>query len=1551
MQAYVVLLTALLFVGAVALDVTMSSCNPLCDYSITLNDADIVNPSRFLFTLSPLDFALQTVIISDSANRKSVIQPTRQYGLYEVSLSGFVAPLSVRFSLPSTLPTAFAAVGVACFEGSNSSELLCRYLPSTSHANIPNYTTSVVKRPDGKYSLYFRFPYLVSFTDVLGQYKALVSINDVLSVDVNATMCQLATRWYGMQAIECYPLVSYAPNSMYPTLPYEAYIPLSTYSYARASAMDPQSLVNSYFKAYYPKPHQALLQHIAQFAQVTFDPVDMEKFKLSPRDPIVAPTEIPTLEKDRLFSDYMSLRSPDASWIANIAPTLPPFVRGFFATMMRSSTQSLDVSVDAETSNSQRTLSVDNLSSTHVSSSLPVDVVPQSYALERIRSSNLPVDVMTVIILVSGEQGFCKYDSLLLSLNMTLDASDQFVSEYASCVPQLPGNISCALKATVPRNPDGSSTIVVYSTAFSRAEALGVTITHIIPLKAALTVFPGVPIDTTSLAVDVTRLEPRLRVFNALGVSSKAKPPSYDATSGQYIASPYSDSSLSKSYSALTNVLDNQFISVEIGCLLEHTDIALNGNACTRTSKRTFKCPLTYTLSQALDNNPYSVNMSPFTWHRDVAYRVSPVVLKRMLTEDTTAMLETGKLDVHELQAFSFTVENPSATVNLENTTLVADLHTLTAPRLLYPSVDHFVFNLTLPLFEDAHVKSLSIDASFTPRVNVSVETSELDPTTAVPMTCYTVSAFAVACSLNAETAATRGQVNVTVPHMSPPVTPLTVPVSMSIYTGTDISMCGGYDPVEAAPAALLVTGGASVFASSASGAFVTADADIAAARRHLQQLAAEWRAGSKQQAQRFQATSAVGTVAVASALESLLPADWSLAHMSTAAAVPVTNPWNPATEGGASWALSTSVIWVWPVLGAMLLLIAAYRLHKWLNRKGAPTHPDKTVVTSVKVAENLYDAQTALETKQSTTQPASVQQPQPHAAHEISYSDTVIDIQYSASSESSESAEDLSEMEVESVEFDMTSLQTTHKVESSLAPMSSRSVETQFSQSSSLDFARAYSPSIPYTEPLVHLFRHEDFSAALLSSRSAHTEVIEAYSFSARSSTSYFAFPNHAFSDSVSRQIQEESEYPPSPAFSLALVSAAPVASASPVLSVNISSIRSSIIDMDEINFSVIAEEERVSPISFISTTLQGSFPSEVSESMTFSSSDMKTSESSHDSIDSPVSLSPEDKPLMSDTYFSPRNDATNTIVTLDELLSPAQSSVSTPFLQPEYGHMGIDFTRPYMYSSGLVAVHDFLAAAFILPTVSQIRSAQKDPIPQLVFPPPPLPVWNVVFDPFAPHKYMIVHDAAVRVHPHVPIYKIRPKEVPYRPLKNALDVCVRPPLPVYTSFNPEAVVRAEDYYALADCESLISSPRASEKDSLSNSGELSSGRNSLLSCMSSSSLRNDIMHILGQNEPISPPSTKGFRSFRMPLKHMTRPEIIRAQPRYDTAPYPAPPQYLHPSDANPHDQARYAAWLGVTGYQYFECQRLHVPDRGVVERITPQNLLPSVDERPTSA
>jgi len=147
----------------------------------------------------------------------------------------------------------------------------------------------------------------------------------------------------------------------------------------------------------------------------------------------------------------------------------------------------------------------------------------------------------------------------------------------------------------------------------------------------------------------------------------------------------------------------------------------------------------------------------------------------------------------------------------------------------------------------------------------------------------------------------------------------------------------------------------------SVSAPFTTAYADIHATRRDMRKLAAKLRARNDRtplslpdaHVQSHRSPMPMSNV------EGLLPADWSLAFMATTADMPVTDLWSAYATASTSWALSTAVVWLWPTLGALLLLVVVHRVHKWRARKGVSVHPHYEVpATGANAAENALDMQ-----------------------------------------------------------------------------------------------------------------------------------------------------------------------------------------------------------------------------------------------------------------------------------------------------------------------------------------------------------------------------------------------------------------------------------------------------------------------------------------------------------------------------------------------------------------------------------------------------------------
>ena len=940
-----------------------SACNPDCNYTISLESNSWTNDSSlFLFTLTPLEHDLKSVFIVDASSSGVTVPLSTRYGMYSVSLAGYTAPLSLRFTASTA---GNSSVGVVCREDLISSETTCEYLPTTYVAPI-SYQASVF-HSDSVSALRFALPYPAL------NYKAIIRKNGIFSVNETVSSCKLDSATSSTD-LECLLNVSISTTGMSdPLLPYEAQIPLQTYSYSRASLAPTLPLLHLSYLVQDSVSPQTLLTHISQFASITLDPLDSSRFSITgpSSDPSTTPAPVTTA----IVTNTVVLTPVVVDWRA-VSPPLASACLGIV--LCTKARQNFLFSTSAAETVSVR----DTLIPESMSLSMAMNRLPTSHDY----SAGVQ-DANTAVLVVAFEQGYRVRDTLIFAFDLDLISADVFLSDTADCVLRLPHNITCTLKTDIPRNADGLSIFSVHSEAFARAEDLNITVTHLVPTMASMgqSGDPTIEPVLAPLATKAARLLTHLSTFNNVDLTSVPWPESYDPVSDQLVSFPFSDSFVSLAPSDPAFVLTNQLIHVEVGCLLEKSHISINNSPCTRVSDRSFSCALVHDVLDALSGQVPSVTLDKFVWHHDMAYRSSPIVLKRILTTSSGAKmtLESSKFNVHAPENFFFEFNNLSLTIMLENTTLTADLHGNQAPRLFYPSVDRLVLNVTEPLFKNAAGETLNIIGSFTPLIPVASDPSaivdagmvswQLDPAAAVPLECYPVSTFAVACLLTAETASKRGRVSVSVTHDQPLVTPKKISVSASIYTGTDISACGGYNPVEVTAAALSnvesIDASPRVDAMSTSAAFVAPQDDILAARSEMRRLAMKWRTGNERSSRHLHNALqtpdahmlASHSMMPTSIVDGLLPADWSLAFMATTADVHVVDLWStPATASRTtSWALSPGLIWLWPTLGAILLLIVVYRVHKWRTRKGVSIHPHYVAsATNMNAMENTLDMQ-----------------------------------------------------------------------------------------------------------------------------------------------------------------------------------------------------------------------------------------------------------------------------------------------------------------------------------------------------------------------------------------------------------------------------------------------------------------------------------------------------------------------------------------------------------------------------------------------------------------
>ena len=1553
--------------------------------------------SRFLFTVAPLDYELSSVSVSDVTSGESTVQLLQQYGLHVLPLTDYRAPLWIRFSLPSVLPTTNVVTGVGCFENAATSEVTCRYLPRID-LSPPQFHTSVVQLDAemGTYALYFKLPYLPRSTDADSPYSAMIAWNGIFTVNTTEVPCTSdSTDTY----LQCSLVVT--PSSSNDTsLPYEAYLPLSTYSYARASIATPQSLITLSFTITDTTPLASMLDYIAQYAHIDMDANDSQLFSLSSLDVTKSPSSIVYPDETAAATTFQ-MTSPDMNFTANAPPAQPMFVRAL--------------------------LGVFDLNT-----------------VENNAHKIFPAEAIVGVLLVAGEQGFRKRDTLRLTVNVDLQADDIFLSDYADCVPIFPRSITCVVLKTVPRDETGSSVFAVNSKAFERVNALSVSVTHLVPSAMSMSENPGLDVVTTSMAVNETELETHFQAFENIAIMSTPRPPEYDMSLDDFIYSPYYDGSVSNFLPATTNILSNQYITVEVGCLLEGYYLSANYNSCTRMYNRVFRCDFNYGLADALNANPFTLMIRPFTWHEDINYRVSPVALKRVLADDPRIALETRSIPIHMTQPFSFRVTNAAAAITHTNATLTADLFAEGAPRLLYPSVDRFVFNGTAPLFEDISGEAVTITGAFTPRVEVTAEATdgssdvikswELDTAAAVPLECFSLSLYAVLCLLTAETGATRGQITITVAYSQLRIKDHNITVSMSIYTSTDINDCGGYNPVEAASTITPDTKSKQTKASvgsSSSDRFVTAAADIAAARRHTRRLAKQWSARQAKQASLLRVTNSASLLnAAVTDTEDMLPPEWKLAYMYTTADVAVTLSGHNTASTGTFWAFTPAVVWLWPVLGVMLLSFIAYRIWKYQQRKLAKTHPYNS--TSVKTVEGCKEAFSeygidacvqmaemtpgivAAETYEKasstvTMEPVQSLENTSHSesqyespsfiAHSestehlqfdalddndshsrISVSATVIDIQCGSEDAHTPTTQLGSGTSIATLYPDGMSMPASSSPSSRDARNTYHYVEPHISRQPvpTMPSKRACgsASSLPPTAP----WAYELVSADSMTTRSAHTDFIEAYSFSTKSSSemSFNFLTLQYLVDTTSVSSLENTN--PSfggdfavhsrfgtpdyrPVADQHLIAPSPLAAGAPVVQDSTSPDISSKLDVVNGLKEESSDAFNVTPmLPPLQLWKQSSFHSLPLEDLSARSSYYSALDSYRSGLDLVYERSRSPKAHYINlenaiTLLRLPSSATDISMSSCHYSSPSQPTVSNASSNPEAlvtnsYHLPtedeIKLKAPLENEAvpALVRIHDFLHPAFVMPPVPLEHYARVAPPPMVVLPPSPFQPTDVAYDPFAQHKLMVIRDTAVRLYPDVPVYKAYRKPAQYRAVSNVLDVCSHPPVLVAQSTNPYAQVYAEDYHSIFAQEDLISSPMVSQRDSMMNSETMSYDRNSF-TCTSTSSLRNDIAQIIRYAEPSS--HNNGL-AFRAPPAKLFEPGVYKQQlDGASTTPFPLPPADMLPPSMNPVEQAKYAAWLGVTGYQLYQCEPAPEADQGPLDDVVSQRP-PSVLEDKSS-
>ena len=971
---------SLTFLRLNAIDIRFSSYNGGCNYTILLENNTWTNDSSlFLFTFTPLEHDLKSVFIANSESPGVVVPLSKRYGMYSISLVGYTVPLSLQFSASTT---GTGSVGVVCRQDLISSETTCEYVPTTYVSPI-SYQASVL-HADSVSALRFALPYPAL------KYMATIRKNGIFSVNETESACNFDSTTSSTE-VECLLSVSISTTGTSdPLLPYEAQLPLLTYSYSRASLAPTLHIINLSYLVQDSVSPQTLLTHISQFASITLDPLDSSRFVVT--GPSSDPTNTPAPVTDAVITNSVTLSPAAVDWRAD---TPPAQSNGLGILFTKACDQEVHGAVhthgDSAGIDSMVMKTSRNTYERHVTSLVSENVAAdscESHDKSPMIKPELKVDqfvpgVITGILVVAFEQGYRVHDMLMLNLDLPLNATDEFLSEEADCVIVLPSNITCVIKTDVPRNDEGISLFAVYSQAFLRAENLSISVTQMVPSLAAVVQPDNHPLDNTSatpVAANATHLLTKYKAFDNVDVYSFPWPELYDPMLDQPISLPYYDSSLRMLQMEIPYDLTNQLIHVEVGCLLEKPLLRSNLNLCTRIADRIYSCPLADHVVDALINNDHSVYMKKFTWHTSVSQRSSPVVFKRVLASDSRIILETSKIDIHAPIGFNFRVSNVTMTIMRENTTLTADMHSNQWPRLFYPSVDRFVLNVTAPLFQETS-STFSLTSTFTPLIQEVSETATVDDTSsemwqldlaaAIPLECYPVSAYAIACVLTAETATKHGRINISVAHEHPHVTPSSISVSAAIYAGTDVSTCGGNNPVQAGLTAFETLDSTNESDSvtraraKVTGAFVTDDADIAAARKHMRGLVAQWRASRDQQhgGLRGSSLSNLSSMASVGNIGDILPADWWLACMVTTSDVHVADLWSaPATAGSTtSWALSTAVIWLWPTLGAVLLLLVVYRVYKWRCRKVvriSPIYAAPPSVTHENAAGNTLDMQ-----------------------------------------------------------------------------------------------------------------------------------------------------------------------------------------------------------------------------------------------------------------------------------------------------------------------------------------------------------------------------------------------------------------------------------------------------------------------------------------------------------------------------------------------------------------------------------------------------------------
>jgi len=667
-----------------------SACNSDCNYTISLENNYWINDSLFLFTLAPLEHDLKSVFIIDASSSGVTVPLSKRYGMYCLSLAAYSVPLSLHFSASIS---GSSSVGVVCREDLLSSEKTCEYVPTTYVAPI-GYQFSVF-HSDSMYALRFFLP------DPALSYEATIRKNGLFSVNETASACQPDSSSSSTD-LRCLLNISTSSTSD-PLLPYEAFLPLQTYSYARASLATTLPLISLSYPVQDSVSPQTLLTYLSQFASIIVDPLDSSRFSITepPSDPTTSPTPVTTA----IVTNTVVLTLGAVDWRAASPPLASACLGIVLCTKVR---QTLLLSASYAQSASVR----DTLVPKSMFLSMSMHGLPTSHELSGMQSVN------TAVLVVAFEQGYRARDTLLLALDLQLTSTDVFLSDTADCVLRLPYNITCTLKIDVPRNVDGFSIFSVYSEAFARAEDVNIAVTHLVPVTAGVTQTSDAPTEPvlSQLATKAVRLLTHLSTFNDVDLSSFPWPESYDPVLGQFVSSPFSDSLVRLAPSDPAFVLTDQLIHAEVGCLLEKSLIHLNKSPCTRVSDRIFSCDLVHYVIDALSGQVSSVTLDKFVWHHDIAYRSSPIALKRILTTSSgfNLTLESSRFNVHAPKNFFFEFNNISLTIVRENTTLSADLLGNQVPRLFYPSVDRLVLNVMAPLFTQTPGTTLNITSSFT---------------------------------------------------------------------------------------------------------------------------------------------------------------------------------------------------------------------------------------------------------------------------------------------------------------------------------------------------------------------------------------------------------------------------------------------------------------------------------------------------------------------------------------------------------------------------------------------------------------------------------------------------------------------------------------------------------------------------------------------------------------------------------------------------------------------------------------------------------------------